>query len=323
MERNLALELVFATEVAAIAAARLRGLGDNKAADRAATGAMRRAFARAPICGIVRSSEGRMDGCSPDEMLVHGERLGLWQENMPFVDITADPLEGTKLCAFDQSGAIATMAFAERGGFLDAPDMYMRKIAVGPAARGAIDIRESVSWNLEAIARAKRVRVRDLTAIVLDRDRHKDIIRDIRACGAHVRLISDGDLMAAIATADPSTGIDVLFGSGGAPEGVLAAAALRSMGGDMQVQLAPETDAEADEANQLTGRPIDHVYMIDELARGSVMFAASGVTDGPVLRGVRFNADGSATVESLVTRSATGSIRKITKLVAKSHVAVI
>lgn len=323
MDRNLALELVHATEVAAVAAARLRGLGDNKAADRAATGAMRRAFARAPICGIVRSSEGRMDGCSPEEMLVHCERLGLWQENMPYVDITADPLEGTKLCAFDQPGAIATMAFAERGGFLDAPDMYMRKIAVGPMAVGAIDIRKSVPWNLEAIARAKGVPITALTAIVLDRDRHKALIAEIRSTGARVRLISDGDLMAAIATADPSTGIDVLFGSGGAPEGVLAAAALRSMGGDMQAQLAPESDAEAEEANRLTGKPIDHVYMLDELARGSVMFAASGVTDGPVLRGVRFHADGSATVESLVTRSATGSIRKITKLMPQRQVAAI
>lgn len=323
MDRNLALESLFATECAAIAAARWRGRGDKRAADRAATLAMRKALSTVAIRGTVRIGEGEMDLATKDEMLWNGEAVGRWGENDPLVDIATDPLEGTNLCASNGSGAITTLAFAEDGHFLSAPDMYMDKIAVGKEARGAIDIRQGVLWNLHSIAEAKKVDVGDLTAIVLGRKRHEAMIAEIRSAGARVQLITDGDLMAAIATADPETGIDVLFGSGGAPEGVLAAAALRSMGGDMQGILLPQNADEEKRAVEKTGRSVDHVYTIEEMARGHVMFAATGVTDGSVFKGVRFLKDGSAVTHSIVTRSKTGSIRWIKKHVQADYVATI
>lgn len=308
MDRNLALEAIWVTESAAIAAARWRGRGDKNAADHAATEAMRETFRTVPIRGTVRIGEGEMDEAP---MLYIGERVGSWEEAAPLVDVAVDPLEGTKLCAANGPGAITVIAFAEDGRFLNAPDMYMDKIAVGPEAKGAIDIRRGPTWNLHAVAEAKGVGIGDLTAIVLDRERHKALIEEVRRAGACVQLISDGDLMAALATADPDTAVDVLFGSGGAPEGVLAAAALRCVGGDMQGVLLPEDDAQAARAAQMTGRQPDHVYGLLDLAGGHVMFAATGVTDGPVLRGVRFTKDGSSLTESIVTRSKSGTYRKI------------
>ncbi|HTM67782.1 MAG TPA: class II fructose-bisphosphatase [Candidatus Binatia bacterium] len=308
MDRNLALEALWVTESAAIAAAKWRGRGDKIAADDAATKAMREAFRTVPIRGTVRIGEGEMDEAP---MLYIGEKVGSWQDQDPLVDVAVDPLEGTKLTAANGPGAITVIAFAEDGKFLNAPDMYMNKIAVGPEAKGAIDINRQESWNLAAIAEAKRCNVSDLTAIILDRERHKPLIAAVRATGACVQLISDGDLMAALATADPDTAVDVLFGWGGAPEGVLAAAALRCMGGDMQGVLIPENDAQAARAMQMTGKPMGHVYGLTDLAGGHVMFAATGVTDGPVMRGVRFLHDGTTLVESIVMRSKSGTYRKI------------
>ncbi|HTK05189.1 MAG TPA: class II fructose-bisphosphatase [Candidatus Eisenbacteria bacterium] len=308
MDRNLALEALWVTESAAISAAKWRGRGDKIAADDAATKAMREAFRTVPIRGTVRIGEGEMDEAP---MLYIGEQVGSWNEADPLVDVAVDPLEGTKLTAANGPGAITVIAFAEDGKFLNAPDMYMNKIAVGPEAKGAIDINRQESWNLAAIAEAKRCNVSDLTAIILDRERHKPLIAAVRAAGACVQLISDGDLMAALATADPDTAVDVLFGWGGAPEGVLAAAALRCMGGDMQGVLIPEDDAQAQRAMQMTGKPLGHVYGLTDLAGGHVMFAATGVTDGPVMRGVRFLHDGTTLVESIVMRSKSGTYRKI------------
>lgn len=308
MDRNLALEAVWVTESAAIAAGRWRGRGDKNAADDAATKAMREAIGAMPIRGTVRIGEGEMDEAP---MLFIGEQVGAWGENDPLADIAVDPLEGTKLCASNGPGAITVIAFADDGGFLNAPDMYMNKIAVGPEAKGAIDICRRPSWNLSAVAEAKRVNVGDLTAIILDRDRHKPLVAEVRAAGACVQLITDGDLMAALATADPDTAVDILFGWGGAPEGVLAAAALRCVGGDMQGVLIAENGEQASRAVEMTKRPISHVYGLNDLASGHVMFAATGVTDGQVLRGVRYLKDGSAWTESLVMRSKSGSYRKI------------
>jgi fructose-1,6-bisphosphatase II len=322
-DKNLALETLHATESAAIAAARWRGLGNKRAADRAATMAMRKALALAAIRGTVKIGEGEMDEATDEEMLWNGEKVGRWDERDPFVDIATDPLEGTNLCAKNGPGAITTLAFAEDGCFLNAPDMYMHKIAVGPVAKGAIKLSMGVTWNLHAIAEAKKVKTSDLTAVFLERDRHNAMIAEARVLGTHVQLISDGDLMAAIATADPESDIDVLFGIGGAPEGVLAAAALKSMGGDMQGLLAPESAEQAARAIAKTGRGIDHFYTIDEMAQGHVMFAATGVTDGAVFKGVRFMPDGSAVTHSMVTRSKTGSIRWIKKQVRADYVSAI
>ncbi len=308
MDRNLALEAVWVTESAAIAAGRWRGRGDKNAADEAATTAMRAAIGQMPIRGTVRIGEGEKDEAP---MLYIGEKVGAWGEGDPFADIAVDPLEGTKLCAANGPGAITVIAFADDGGFLNAPDMYMNKIAVGPEAKGVIDIRRQPSWNLAAVAEAKQVNVSDLTAIILDRDRHKPLVAEVRAAGASVQLISDGDLMAALATADPDTAVDILFGWGGAPEGVLAAAALRCVGGDMQGVLIAEDEAQAARAVAMTKRPIGHVFGLEDLAGGHVMFAATGVTDGPVLRGVRYRADGMAWTESIVMRSKSGTYRKI------------
>lgn len=284
---------------------------------------MRKALSIVAIRGTVKIGEGEMDNATKDEMLWNGENVGRWGQNDPIVDIATDPLEGTNLCANNGPGAITTLAFAEDGHFLSAPDMYMEKIAVGKEARGAIDIRRGTLWNLQAIAEAKRMAVADLTAIILDRKRHVALIATIRAAGAQVQLITDGDLMAAIATTDPETAVDVLFGMGGAPEGVLAAAALRSMGGDMQGVLMPQDSNEAERAREKTGKPIDHVYSIEEMARGNVMFAATGVTDGAVFKGVRFLKDGSAITHSIVTRSKTGSVRWIKKHVRADYVAAV
>jgi fructose-1,6-bisphosphatase II len=307
MDRNLALEAVRVTEAAALAAARFVGLGDHNGADQAATEAMRKTFEFLHINGTVVIGEGERDEAP---MLFIGEKLGDGATDSPEVDIAVDPLEGTNLCADGISDALAVVAMAEHGHFLNAPDTYMDKIAVGTIGRGVIDIRKSPTWNLRAIAEARKVNVADLTAVILNRPRHEKLIAEVRKAGARIRLITDGDVGGAIATADLATGIDVLFGVGGAPEGVLAAAALRCTGGDMQGILKPRNDEEVARAARMGIKDLNHVYSIDELARGDVMFAATAVTDGFLLRGVRFTGAGAET-HSVVMRSRSGTVRFI------------
>jgi fructose-1,6-bisphosphatase II len=308
MDRNLALEVVRVTEAAALASARYVGLGDHDGADEAATQAMRDTFGSLHIRGTVVIGEGERDEAP---MLYIGEKLGDGDVDSPAVDIAVDPLEGTNLCASGAPGALAVVAMAEHGRFLNAPDTYMEKLAVGPViGPGVVDIRRSPSANLAAIARKKGVGVKDLTAVILDRPRHEALVAEVRAAGARIRLITDGDVGGAIATSDPDTGIDVLMGTGGAPEGVLAAAALRCMNGYMQGVLRYRNDAEAERAERMGVGDLNHVFEIDELAGGDVMFAATGITGGFLLRGVRFFPDGAQS-SSLVMRSRTGTVRRI------------
>ncbi|MFI5288610.1 MAG: class II fructose-bisphosphatase [Polyangia bacterium] len=312
MDRNLALELARVTEAAALSCARWMGRGDAKGADQAAVDAMRRAFDSVHIRGTVVIGEGERDEAP---MLYIGEKVGAgWHdsnpESAPKVDIAVDPLEGTNLCATGASDSIAVIAVAEDGNFLNAPDTYMEKIAVGAAGRGAIDITKSPTWNLSALAEAKRARVEDLTAIILDRPRHQELIAEVRKAGARIRLITDGDVSGAISTCKEETGIDILFGTGGAPEGVLAAAALRCVGGEMQGRLKYRNDDEMRRAEKMGVKDHHKVYALAELAQGNVMFAATGVTGGAFLKGVRFFGGGAAT-HSVVMRSKTGTVRFI------------
>lgn len=308
MDRNLALEAVRVTEAAALAAARFAGMGDHDGADQAATEAMRKTFGSMHVRGTVVIGEGERDEAP---MLYIGEVLGDGALDAPRVDIAVDPLEGTNLIANGLGDALAVVAMADQGRFLNAPDTYMDKIVVGPSVgRGVIDIRKGPTWNLEAIARAKRVRVPDLTAVILDRPRHAQLIAEVRKAGVRIRLITDGDVGGALATAEPDTGVDVLIGIGGAPEGVLAAAALRCVGGDMQGVLKPRNSDEAARAHRMGIKSIDHVFAVDELATGDVMFAATAVTDGFLLRGVRFTGTGART-HSVVMRSRSGTVRFI------------
>ena len=307
MDRNLALEAVRVTEAAALAAARFVGLGDRNAADQAATEAMRRTFQFLHIQGTVVIGEGERDEAP---MLYIGEELGDDSDDAPEVDIAVDPLEGTNLCANGLSDALAVVAMAEHGQFLNAPDTYMDKIAVGEQARGVIDIRRTPTWNLSAVAEAKKARVSDLTAVILDRPRHNALIEEVRRAGVRIRLISDGDVGGALATTDPATGVDILLGIGGAPEGVLAAAALRCVGGDMQGVLKPRNGDEVARAKKMGIDNIERVYKLEELASGDVMFAATGVTDGFLLRGVRLTSRGAET-HSVVMRSRSGTVRFI------------
>jgi fructose-1,6-bisphosphatase II len=307
MDRNLALEAVRVTEAAALAAARFVGLGDRDGADQAATEAMRRTFQFLHIRGTVVIGEGERDEAP---MLYIGEELGDGDGDAPEVDIAVDPLEGTNLCANGASDALAVVAMAEHGQFLNAPDTYMDKIAVGEVAKGAIDIRKSPTWNLSAVAEAKGARVSDLTAVILDRPRHAALIEEVRKAGVRIRLIGDGDVGGALATADPETGVDILLGIGGAPEGVLAAAALRCVGGAMQAVLKPRNPEEAARARTMGIADLDRIYSEDELATGDVMFAATGVTDGFLLRGVRLTGKGAET-HSVVMRSRSGTVRFI------------
>jgi fructose-1,6-bisphosphatase II len=308
MDRNLALEVVRVTEAAALASARFVGLGDHDGADQAATEAMRATFGSLHIRGTIVIGEGERDEAP---MLYIGEQVGDGAPDAPAVDIAVDPLEGTNLCANGAPGALAVVAMAEHGRFLNAPDTYMEKIAVGPwIGPGVVDIRRSPTENLRAVARKKGVEVHDLSAVILDRPRHQQLVAEVRAAGARIRLITDGDVGGAIATSDPDAGIDILLGTGGAPEGVLAAAALRCMGGYMQGVLRPRNDAEAARAARMGVADLAHVFEIDELAGGDVMFAATGITGGFLLRGVRFLPDGAQST-SLVMRSRSGTVRKI------------
>lgn len=305
MNRNLALEFVRVTEAAALSAGRWIGRGDKNAADDAAVSAMRKAFSSIEFDGTVVIGEGEMDEAP---MLYIGERVGTGSG--PKIDIACDPLEGTTITATGRSEAIAVIAAATEGGFLHAPDMYMNKIAVGPAARGAIDITKSITWNIREVSKALRKDVSDMMAIILERDRHNDLIAEVRAAGARIRLIGDGDVSAAIATAQEDTGIDILLGLGGAPEGVIAAAALRCLGGDMQGQLVFMNDEERRRAKEMGIADEKKVYGLEDLAGGNVMFVATGVTNGSYLSGVRYYGGGAHT-HSVVMRSETGTIREI------------
>ena len=307
MDRNLALEVVRVTEMAAIASARLMGRGNKDESDQMAVDAMRKAFDALQIDGTVVIGEGERDEAP---MLYIGERVGKMGPGTTPVDIALDPLEGTNLCAFGRPGAISVIAIGMRGMLLNAPDTYMQKIAVGPEARHVIDLRESPTWNLERIAKAKGKKISDCTAVILERDRHADLIGEVRQAGARIRLIGDGDVSGAVMTANPESGVDVLFGTGGAPEGVIAAAALKCVGGELQGRLRFRNDEERARAKRMGVRPEDTIYSTDELAKGDVMFAATGVTKGYLLDGVRFFGD-SAKTESIVMRSKTGTVRVI------------
>lgn len=306
MDRNLALEFVRITEAASISCAQFMGRGDEKAADQAAVDAMRKAFDSIDIDGTVVIGEGERDEAP---MLYIGEKVGSALQNSPKIDIALDPLEGTTICATGGVGAISVIAVAEHGGFLHAPDTYMNKIAVGPRAKGSIDLKLSVEENLKNISKALKKPVEDLTVVILERPRHTDLIEKVRNLGARIRLIGDGDVSAAIATAWEETGIDVLLGCGGAPEGVIAAAALRCLGGDFQGQLNFRNPEERNRALKMGIENPDQVFKIEELARGSVMFCATGVTDGPLLNGVRMMSDRRCKTHSVVMRSKSGTVR--------------
>ena len=306
MDRNLALELTRVTEAAALACGRWVGKGDKIAADDAATEAMRRTLDSLDISGTVVIGEGEMDEAP---MLYIGEKLG--KDKGTAVDIAVDPLEGTTICAKGMNGAIATIALAPQGGFLHAPDIYMEKIAVGPQARGVIDINASPTENLKRIAEAKSCYIADLTVVLLDRPRHDKIVEEIRQAGARIQLITDGDVAPAVATAVPNSGVDMVLGIGGAPEGVLAAAALKCMGGDMQGRLIFMNQEERDRSLTMGIKDFDKVYDCEEMAGGDVVFAATGVTNGDLLRGVRYFSGGAET-HSVVMRSKSRTVRFIT-----------
>jgi fructose-1,6-bisphosphatase II / sedoheptulose-1,7-bisphosphatase len=307
LDRILALEIARVTERAAVAAARLRGRGDEKAADQAAVDAMRRELNNLPIRGTIVIGEGERDEAP---MLFIGERVG--RATGAEVDIAVDPLEGTTLCAKNMPGAIATVALADGGSLLNAPDVYMEKIAIGPGyPKGVVDLDTPVQENIANLAKAKGVKPSEITALILDRPRHADLIAGARQVGAAVRLITDGDVAGVIHTADPeNTGIDIYVGIGGAPEGVLAAAALRCIGGQMQGRLVLDTEQKRKRAAQMGIKDPRKKYEMEDMVRGDCLFAATGVTDGSMLRGVKFHHHVIET-ETVVMRSATGTVRWI------------
>ncbi len=307
IERILTMELVRVTERAAVSCARWRGRGDEKAADKAAVDAMRRELNRLSIEGTVVIGEGERDEAP---MLFIGEKLG--NGRGPKVDIAVDPLEGTTLCAKDMPGSIAVMAMAKSGSLLNAPDVYMEKIAIGPGyAPGIVDLDAPIEDNIYALAKAKGVKPGEITALVLDRPRHAHFIEGLRKVGASIRLITDGDVAGVIYTTEPEkSGVDIYMGTGGAPEGVLAAAALRCVGGQMQTRLILDSEAKVERARTMGITDPRKKYTITELASGDVVVAATGVTDGPLLTGVRFRGQVIET-ETIVYRSVTGTVRRI------------
>jgi fructose-1,6-bisphosphatase class II len=308
MDRNLALEFVRITEAAALASARFMGRGNEKAADQAAVDAMRRAFDSVNIDGLVVIGEGERDEAP---MLYIGERVGRNGPEALAVDIALDPLEGTTICAKGAEGAISVIAAAERGHFLHAPDTYMNKIACGPAARGAIDLNVSATENIRAVAAKLKKPVEHVTVVILDRPRHEKLISEVRELGARIRLIGDGDVSAGVATCWEYSGIDLLMGIGGAPEGVITAAAMKCMGGDFQGRLEFRNESEKERALRMGVKDLTHTYKLDDLVKGHVLFCATGVTDGPLLKGVRTLPNTHLSTHSVVMRSATGTIRHI------------
>lgn len=306
MERELTMEFARVTEAAALASARWVGRGDKEAADNAAVEAMRSLFDTIHIAGTVVIGEGEMDEAP---MLYIGEKLGTGEE--PAVDVAVDPLEGTNLVAKGMPGSIAVLAVAERHCLLHAPDMYMDKITVGPQAAGRIHLDAPVAENLKNLADALQKKIEDVTVVILDRPRHHDLIKQVRECGARIRLISDGDVAPAVACAIEGSGIDIMMGVGGAPEGVLAAAALRCMGGEMQARLWPEDEEDVLRARKLGITEINKLLTLKDLvSTDDILFAATGITEGPLLKGVNFNTDG-ATTHSVIMRGKTGTVRFI------------
>jgi fructose-1,6-bisphosphatase II / sedoheptulose-1,7-bisphosphatase len=306
MDRNLALEAVRVTEASALSCSAVIGRGDETLADQMAVNAMRRALNNLDIDGQVVIGEGERDEAP---MLYIGEKVGTGQG--PRLDIALDPLEGTTIAAKGGANALAVIALAQAGGFLNAPDVYMEKLAVGAGLpAGIIDITAPAAVNLAAIAKAKKCEIADLMVCVLDRPRHQDLIADIRKAGARIMLIGDGDVSGVIATAQPESGVDLYMGIGGAPEGVLAAAALQCIGGQMQARLVFRNDTEKARATRMGITNFERVYQLSDLAQGDVMFAATGVTTGPMLRGVRRFAGGADT-HSIIMRARTGTVRVI------------
>jgi len=305
-DRNLALELVRVTEAAALSAGRWMGRGDREGCDRAAVDAMRFMLSTIDMDGVVVIGEGEKDHAP---MLYTGERVG--NGNPPRVDVAVDPIDGTRLLSLGRSDALSVVALSERGTMFDpGPVVYMEKLVVGPQARGTVDINAPVEENLRNIARALRKDVDDLTVVILDRPRHEEMIRRIRAVGARIKLITDGDVAGAIMAASEETGVDVLMGIGGSPEGVIAACAIKCLGGEMQARLWPRDEAERERALAL-GYDLDRVLTTDDLVRGdNVFFAATGITDGELLQGVRYFGRGAKT-HSMVMRSRSGTIRYI------------
>lgn len=309
LDRVLVLEMVRVTEAAAIAASRLTGRGDNDAADAAAVEAMRAALNELPMDGTVVIGEGERDEAP---MLYIGEKVGSAQGTGPAIDIALDPLEGTTITAKAGPNALAVLAIAEGGGLLNAPDVYMDKLAVGPGyPQGTIDLNWSVSDNIRSIAKAKGVEPGEIVACVLDRDRHAGIIAELRSLGCGIQLIPDGDIAGVISTTNPDTGIDVYIGSGGAPEGVLAAAALRCVGGQIQGRLLFRNDDERARAHRWGIEDLDRIYTIDDMAKGDCIFAATGVTDGSLVRGVKRLKGGCVTTETIVMRASSGTVRRV------------
>ncbi|RWZ54889.1 class II fructose-bisphosphatase [Halobacillus fulvus] len=307
MDRELALELVRVTEAAALASAQWMGRGDKINADDAATTAMRTIFDSVSMDGVVVIGEGELDEAP---MLYIGEELG--NKNGPAVDIAVDPLEGTNIVSKGHNNAVAVIAAAERGALLHAPDMYMDKIAVGKNAKGLIDIDDPIERTIDIVARANNKRVRDLTVIIQERDRHQDIIDRVIKKGARVKLFGDGDVGASIATCLPQTGVDLFVGRGGAPEGVISAAAIKSLGGDLQARLVPQNEEEAERCRSMgLADPTQHLKMDDLVKSDDAIFAATGVTEGELLHGVKFLGGDLAETDSIVMRAKTRTVRYI------------
>ncbi len=307
LDRVLVLEMVRVTEAAAISAAKLIGRGDEKAADAAAVEAMRAALNELYMDGTVVIGEGERDEAP---MLYIGEKVGSAQGTGPKIDIALDPLEGTTITAKAGPNALAVLAVAEHGNLLNAPDVYMDKLAVGPGyADGVIDLNKTPTQNVHAVAAAKGVAPEDIIVCVLDRPRHADLIAELRTIGCGIQLIPDGDVAGVIATTNDDTGIDIYMGSGGAPEGVLAAAALRCVGGQFQGRLLFRNDDERGRAKKWGIEDLDYVYKLEELAKGDCIFAATGVTDGSLLGGVKRTRDGRTTTSSIVMRASSGTVR--------------
>lgn len=304
MDRSLTMELVRVTEAAALSSARWMGRGKKDEADDAATTAMRTVFDTIPMQGTVVIGEGEMDEAP---MLYIGEKLGTGSG--PLVDIAVDPVEGTNIVAQGTWNALAVIAIADHNTLLHAPDMYMRKIAVGPEAVGKVDINASTFDNLKAVAEAKNKNIEDLLAIVLDRPRHQELINEIREAGARIKLIPAGDVAAAINTAFKQTGVDIMLGIGGAPEGVLAAVALKCLGGELQGQLVPSNEEEEERCKKMGITDINKVFYIEDLVGGDdAIFAATGITDGELLKGVQFTGT-KATTQTIVMRAKSGTVR--------------
>ncbi len=309
LDRVLVLEMVRVTEAAAIAASRLIGRGDEKAADAAAVEAMRAALNELPMDGTVVIGEGERDEAP---MLFIGEKVGAAQGTGPKIDIALDPLEGTTITAKAGPNALAVLAIAEQGCLLNAPDVYMDKIAIGPGyAKGTIDLAKSPTENIRALAAAKGVEPSEIIACVLDRPRHAALIAELGSLGCGIMLIPDGDVAGVIATTDPDTGVDIYLGTGGAPEGVLAAAALRCVGGQIQGRLLFRNDDERGRAARWGIDDLDRIYKLEDMARGDCIFAATGVTDGSLLDGVKRRKGGCVETDSIVMRASSGTVRRI------------